>query len=80
MKQLDLMRVLRAGMAVWAFYLVFTTADWIMLPFGILFGVQAWFNMGCCGVGGCAPNHRNPPETETSTVQYEEVRNTGGLN
>lgn len=43
---------------------------WMM---GGLLLVQAVFNMGCCGVGGCAVTPSAKKQDVTKTVDYEEV-------
>lgn len=69
------MRLLRAGLAGWAFWQAFATGEWIfLLPGGIL-GLQAIFNIGCCGSAGCyAPPSRTRQETGTESVVAEEVK------
>ncbi len=67
------MRVMRAGMALWAFYMAFSTGDWMLSLFGVFFGYQAWFNIGCCGTA-CAPRAMQPPETTDQSVHFEEIK------
>ena len=45
---------------------------WMM---GGLLLVQAVFNMGCCGVGGCAIPAKSQSKNQESTkpIEYEEV-------
>ena len=74
--QWNLMRLLRGGIALWAFWELYRTGEWIMLLPGVLFGLQALFNVGCCGSNGCyaPPEQRTTSKTEAETVVYEEVR------
>jgi len=72
------MRVLRAGIAIWATVEAFRTAQWLLLlPAGI-FAVQAIFNIGCCGTAGCAaPQQKTYSKTSGTTVEdvvYEEIK------
>jgi hypothetical protein len=71
----DFMRLLRAGLAVWAIWQAFGTGEWILLLPGGILGLQAIFNVGCCGSAGCAaPPARNQTESGTEGVVYEEVK------
>ncbi len=72
------MRLLRAGLAVWAFTEAWRTGTWLLLLPGSLFALQAMFDIGCCGATGCAApqqktfNSTSPLSAEK--VEYEEVR------
>ena len=72
------MRLLRAGIAVWAFAEAWRTGAWLLLLPGTLFALQAIFDLGCCGAAGCAvPQQKTysstrPPSAEE--VEYEELR------
>lgn len=70
------MRLLRGGIALWAFWEVFRTGEWVLLIPAVLFGVQAVLNVGCCGTTGCAtpPPRRNRQQADAESVTYEEVR------
>jgi hypothetical protein len=74
--QWNFMRLLRGGIALWAFWQVYHTGEWILLIPGVLFGMQAVLNVGCCGSAGCAtpPNRTTSQHTDTEPVVYEEVR------
>ncbi len=68
------MRLLRAGIAGWAFWQAFTTGEWILvLPGGIL-AMQAIFNVGCCGPAGCAAPESRANAAEPESVVYEEIK------
>ena len=71
----NFMRLLRAGLAAWAIWQAFATGELIfLLPGGIL-GLQAIFNIGCCGSAGCyAPPANGQPEGANEVVAYEEVK------
>jgi hypothetical protein len=73
LKNWDFMRVLRAGMALWAFYMAFSTGDWMLLFFGVFFGYQAWFNIGCCGTA-CAPRATLSSDIPEQPVHFEEIK------
>lgn len=71
----DFMRLLRAGLAGWAFWQAFATGEWILLLPGGILGLQAAFNIGCCGSAGCyTPPGRAHREAATETVVAEEVK------
>ncbi len=69
------MRILRAGIATYAFIEVYRTGDWMLFAIGSIFALQAIFDIGCCGAAGCAPNQtRNSSAAKTEDITYEEVR------
>jgi hypothetical protein len=69
------MRLLRAGIAVWAIHEAWSTSQWLLLVPGGIFAVQAIFDIGCCGAAGCAPTQtRNTTSSKTEDITYEEVR------
>ena len=69
------MRFVRAGLAGWAFWEAFRTGEWLLLIPGAILGMQAVFNVGCCGSGGCAaPMQPTGKDAGQETVVYEEVR------
>lgn len=73
------MRIVRAGIALWAFSEMWRTGDWMLFALGMLFGTQAVFNTGCCGSAAC-----NTPQADasgersasnlTEDVTFEEVK------
>lgn len=72
-----LMRVLRAGIALWAFAEVWRTGEWILLALGSVFALQAIFDLGC-GPAGCAPAPSKKFDAKdgkpTEEIVYEEVK------
>jgi hypothetical protein len=50
----------------------FFMIDWLMGSMGMLFSAMALFNMGCCGVNGCATM---PPKKydNKKEITYEEM-------
>lgn len=69
------MRVLRAGIAFYAFTEVYRTGDWMLFALGSIFALQAIFDVGCCGAAGCAPRPaRNLKATDNEEVVYEELK------
>lgn len=72
----NFMRLLRGGIALWAFWEVFRTGEWVLLIPAVLFGMQAVLNVGCCGTAGCAtpPPRQNTQQADAESVTYEEVR------
>ena len=46
--------------------------DWTMGILGLVFTSMPIFNIGCCGVGGCATPVKKNVET-TKDITYEEV-------
>ena len=46
--------------------------DWTMGILGVLFTSMPIFNIGCCGVGGCATPVKKNTES-TKDISYEEV-------
>ena len=72
------MRLLRAGIAIWAIAEAWRTGQWLLLLPGGIFAVQAIFNMGCCGTAGCAApqqkTYRNSSGQAAEKVAYEEIK------
>lgn len=74
------MRLLRAGFAVWIFREVWVTGEWIMLVLGIIFAMQAIFDIGCYGGAGCAVPRSDAYKSQAAEggsgqdVIYEEVK------
>lgn len=71
-------RLLRAAAAIWALTEANRTGDTLFWMVGGLFALQAVFNLGCCGPGGCAvqPPTRNVDANAASMqeVTFEEVK------
>ncbi|MCE7924113.1 MAG: hypothetical protein DYG98_13755 [Haliscomenobacteraceae bacterium CHB4] len=76
LKNWHFMRLLRAGVALWAFAEVWRTGEWLMLLPGSIFALQAIFDIGCCGAPGCAPpiQPTKPHTPASGDVIVEEVR------
>lgn len=71
----DAMRLLRAAFALMFLFAAVTRHEPIAWFAAALFGFQALFNVGCCGVNACAPTRsRRPMEVPAENVSYEEVR------
>ncbi|MFN4256099.1 MAG: hypothetical protein ACK4Q5_13935 [Saprospiraceae bacterium] len=69
------MRLLRAGIAVWAFAEAWRTGQWILLMPGSIFALQAIFDVGCCGPAGCAPTRQTRAADKSGEeITYEEIR------
>lgn len=71
------MRLLRAGVAIWAFAEVWRTGDWMLFAFGSIFALQAIFDIGCCGAAGCAAPQQKAfdnSKAPTEDIVYEEVK------
>ena len=67
------MRFLRLGLGIFIIVQSVIVKDWTMGILGLLFTIMPVFNIGCCGVGGCAtvPPKRNSETTKD--INYEEV-------
>lgn len=78
LKNWHFMRLLRAGIALWAFAEVWRTGDLPILFLGSVFAIQAIFDIGCCGASGCvAPKSNysaNTPQQAKEEVSFEEVK------
>ncbi|MFM7400532.1 MAG: hypothetical protein ACKO4W_06475 [Bacteroidota bacterium] len=66
-------RIFRAGIAVFAFSEAWRTGDSLLLGMGGILALQALFNVGCCGVGGCAVPGKGG-KAGSDSVTYEEVK------
>lgn len=65
-------RVLRLLIGLGIIIQAFISKDTLFGVAGLIFTSMAVFNMGCCGVGGCA----TPPkklDTNSKGITYEEV-------
>jgi hypothetical protein len=48
--------------------------EWITYAFAGIFGLQAFFNVGCCGAA-CVPRSKNPmADPLVQEVTYEEIK------
>ncbi len=72
--QWNFMRLLRAGLAVWAFVELYNTGEWLLLFPGIIFGMQAVLNTGCCGSGACYAPADPGKASKSDTVIADEIR------
>lgn len=68
------MRLLRASLAIWAFWEVYRTGEWLLLIPGGIFAIQAALNVGCCGSAGCYTPPQNRAAEQAEQAVYEEVR------
>lgn len=66
-------RWLRLGIAAAFVAQGFFGNDAMAYAFAAFFGIQAVFNMGCCGVGTCAPAAPNDSE-KVQDITYREIR------
>ncbi len=75
LKNWTFMRVLRLGFAVMFLAAAITRHEPIAWFAPVFFGVQAIFNIGCCGIGACQTVNtaRTAPDLNT-TVTYEEIK------
>lgn len=63
------MRMLRMAVAIAAIIQAFVFEDVLTGVFGLALGLTAWFNVGCCGSGGCSTGScRVPQKREAATV------------
>lgn len=75
LKNWNIMRLLRLAIGVWALVSAIQTGQGAL---GLLGGVvlaMAIFNIGCCGVNGCAPRaSTNKKLSKTpGEIEYEEI-------
>lgn len=68
----NFMRFLRLGLGMAILVQSAMIKDWTMAIVGLLFAAMAVFNLGCCGVSGCAVPPKKTAET-TGDISYEEV-------
>ncbi|MEO0005884.1 MAG: hypothetical protein RJA20_80 [Bacteroidota bacterium] len=66
-------RIFRAGIAFFAFSEAWRTGDSLLLGMGGVLALQALFNAGCCGAGGCSVTDKDV-EIGSDAVTYEEVK------
>ncbi len=71
----DFARALRAAFALMFLVAAITRHEPIAWIAAAFFGVQAIFNVGCCGVGTCQPDRSPRPASSLDTpVTYEEIK------
>jgi hypothetical protein len=68
----NFMRFVRLGLGITIIVQSVIAKDWTMGILGILFTSMPVFNIGCCGVGGCATPVKKDTEN-TKDITYEEV-------
>ena len=66
------MRFARLGLGITIIVQSVIAKDWTMGILGVLFTSMPVFNIGCCGVGGCAAPVKKDIE-KTKDITYEEV-------
>jgi len=65
------LRIFRMAIGVLLSIQAFMVPDYLFAAFGIFISATALFNIGCCGVGGCAvPGNK---KQEFAEPEYEEV-------
>lgn len=68
-------RVLRAAFAAMFLAAAITRHEPIAWFAAAFFGMQAVFNIGCCGIGTCQPGTRTTSAPDLNApVTYEEIR------
>ena len=69
------MRVLQAVIAVVFLFAAITRNEPVAWFAAIFFGVQALFNVGCCGMGSCSTSAtRVTTPLPSEPIVYEEIR------
>jgi hypothetical protein len=68
----NFMRFVRLGLGIAIIVQSVMVKDWTMGILGILFTSMPVFNIGCCGLGGCATPVKKNTE-QTKDITYEEV-------
>lgn len=75
LKNWNLMRLLRLAIGVWAIISAIQTGQEALGLLGAVVLAMAIFNIGCCGVNGCAPrseqNKKSPKNP--GEIEYEEI-------
>ncbi len=67
------MRWVRLGLAIAFLMAGFNNGDGVAYVAAAFFGIQAIFNVGCCGADCSASEHTTLPKDGTN-VAYEEVK------
>ena len=68
----NFMRFVRLGLGIAIIVQAVIAKDWTMGILGVLFTSMPVFNIGCCGVGGCATPVKKDNEN-IKDITYEEV-------
>lgn len=68
----NFMRFIRLVLGIAIIVQSFVVKDWTMGILGAMFTSMPVFNIGCCGVGGCAAPMKKATD-ETKEITYEEV-------
>ncbi len=66
-------RWLRAGIAGAFIAQGFASGDTMAYAFGAFFGIQAVFNVGCCGVSTCT-SAASTTSDKNKDITYQEIR------
>jgi hypothetical protein len=70
----NLFRILRVALGVFILIQGIVSKDVFSMVMGLVFAGMAVFNIGCCGVGGCATDTQIKSDNKvTEDVTYEEV-------
>ena len=69
----DFARLLRMGLAVAFLWAAIGSGEAVAWFAAVFFGVQAAFNIGCCG-STCTPVQNQAEQEGVEEVHYEEVR------
>ena len=69
----NFMRFLRLALGIFIIAQSVFAKDWTMGILGILFTLMPVFNIGCCGMGGCAAAAPKINAETTKDITYEEV-------
>lgn len=71
----DLTRIIRAAFAVMFVLAAIQGREPIAWFAAAFFGMQAVFNVGCCGIGTCQPGTKATAAPDLNApVTYEEIR------
>ena len=68
----NFMRFLRLALGIFIIVQSVIAKDWAIGLLGLLFTAMPVFNIGCCGVNGCATPVKKSTDN-TKDVTYEEV-------
>jgi hypothetical protein len=70
------MRIFRAAIAIYSIVEFVNTQDWLFLVFGGILGVQAVFDIGCCGSAGCGTAAPRPRQQANAVeeIEFEEIK------